>query len=64
MERGLFVLITNKGLERDVQVYKENEWDKTIDKLLELRQVHETLVAFLQRHFPEFDFFGDSSSGK
>lgn len=51
-------------INRETQKYKEREWDKTVDKLLELRRVHDTLVAFLKKHFPEFDFFGDSSSGK
>lgn len=45
------------GIGHDIRVHKEQEWHKTIDKLLELRRVHATLVAFLKKYFPEFDFF-------
>lgn len=41
---------------------KLKQWEKTLDKLDELKSVHDSLVIFLKKHFPEFDFFGDGSS--
>lgn len=45
-----------RGLKYDIEVFKRKEWDKTIDKLLELRRIHDELVTFLKKKFPEFNF--------
>jgi hypothetical protein len=45
-----------KFLAWKVRKYKEKEYDKTIDMLLEMREKHRELVKFLRQEFPEFKF--------
>lgn len=40
----------------EIEAYKLEEWEKTIDRVLEVKEAHRVLVTALKRQFPEFDF--------